>query len=103
MSTSVCHYCFSPINTGIPIVLWDGETYCSECVGALDQELLEYARTHTESNCWLLASRRRCTESGMPSSLSLGSGTVGDFPGANFWWFGWLKFSHRIKPRQPAP
>src|SRR5580692_9807762 len=48
MSVPRCHYCSQPINTGIPVVLWDGETYCSQCVEAVDPGLIEYARTHTE-------------------------------------------------------
>jgi hypothetical protein len=48
MSIPLCHYCSRPINIGIPLVLWDGETYCSPCVDAVDPGLTEYARTHSE-------------------------------------------------------
>jgi hypothetical protein len=47
MSILRCHYC-SRKTTGIPVVLWDGETYCSSCVDAIDPELSEYARTHAD-------------------------------------------------------
>lgn len=46
MSIPLCHYCSLPINTSTPVVLWDGETYCSACVDAVDPMLSEYARTH---------------------------------------------------------
>lgn len=49
MSNSLCHYCSTPINVGTPpIILWDGESYCSSCVDSVDPALSEYARTHNE-------------------------------------------------------
>jgi hypothetical protein len=48
MSIPLCHYCSLPINIGIPLVLWDGETYCTSCVDTVDPMLSEYARTHNE-------------------------------------------------------
>jgi hypothetical protein len=59
MSTPVCHYCSRPIDTGTPIVLWDGKSYCSACIEAVDPALIEYARTHTDLSETMTAEKLR--------------------------------------------